>query len=180
MKKIALILALSLFGTFAQAETPEIQTTDSAVSSNNEVSMNSRAWVCGLTFKGRSMGLKVIVGHFKTVAYGTLMCKGVLGSHFSQDVMITIGHHWFSPTVGVGYFKLAGLSSEISLFNSSPDVIFGKYKVAQVDAAVIGGVGSFTAVKVGLPQLAFNVSLKLLFGLGVQVGIDKLTIEPLN
>lgn len=174
MKKIALILALSLFGIFAQAEVPDTQSV------GNDVSINSRAWVCGLSFTGTSMGVKVILGHFKTVAYGTLKCKGVLGTHYSQDVMVTIGHHWLSPTVGIGYFKLAGLTSEISLFNSSPEVILGNYGVATVDAAVIGGVGTFTAVKVGLPQLAFNVSLKLLFGLGVQVGIDKLSIEPVN
>lgn len=181
MKKLVFMLTLSLFGMFAQAETAEVKTVNNEISAaGNDVSINGRLWACGLAFKGTSKGLKVIVGHFTTTAYGTLHCKGVLGRHYSQDVMVTIGHHWFSPSVGVGYFKLAGVASEISLFNSSPEAILGNYHVGQADAAIIGGVGTFTAVKVGLPQLAFNVSLKLLFGLGVQVGIDKLTIESLN
>lgn len=179
MKRLAVILALSLCGIFAQAETPEIQPSSNEVIAN-DVSVAGRAWACGLAFRGTSRGFKVILGKFSTVAYGVLHCKGLNGTDYRQDVMITIGHHWLSPTVGIGYFKLAGHASEISLFNLSPESILGNYKVAQVDAAVIGGVGTFTAVKLGLPQLAFNVSLKLLFGLGVQVGIDKLSIVPLN
>ncbi|MEK2646332.1 hypothetical protein [Bdellovibrio sp. BCCA] len=173
MKKLAVILALSLAGVFAHAESADSQV-------QGDVSINGRAWACGLAFKGTSKGLKVIVGHFSTVAYGTLTCKGLLNKHYSQNVKITIGHHWLGPTVGAGYFKLAGVSSEISLFNSSPSVILGKYKVAQGEAAIIGGVGAFTAVKVGLPQLAFNISLQLLKGVGVQVGIDKLRIEAVD
>lgn len=174
MKKIAVILALSLAGVFAHAETSEMQPQ------SGDASINARVWACGLAFKGTSKGIKLIVGHFKTVAYGTLKCKGVPGQYYNRDVMITIGHHWIGPTVGVGYFKLAGVSSEISLLNASPDSILGKYKVAQGEAAIIGGVGAFTAVKVGLPQLAFNISLQLLKGIGVQVGIDKLRIDAIN
>ena len=39
------------------------------------------------------------------------------------------------------------------------------------EAAIIGGVGAFTAV---------NISLQLLHGVGVQVGIDKLTISAVD
>jgi len=173
MKKLAVILALSLTGLWAHADNQEIQP-------QGDVSTNAVGWVCGLAFKGTSKGVKVIVGHFKTVAYGTITCKGVPGKHYSRDVKITIGHHWIGPTAGIGYFKLAGVSSEISLLNCSPEDLLGKYKVAQGEAAIIGGVGAFTAVKVGLPQLAFNVSVQLLKGIGVQVGIDKLTISALD
>ncbi|KHD87582.1 MAG: hypothetical protein OM95_13385 [Bdellovibrio sp. ArHS] len=173
MKKLVMILALSCAGMFANAETTALQPA------GGESHIAGGAWVCGLAFKGTSKGIKVIVGHFKTVAYGTLSCKGV-GQKYHQDVKIEIGHHWIGATAGIGYFKLAGVSSEISLFNSSPEVLLGKYAVAQGEAAIIGGVGAFTAVKVGLPQLAFNVSVQLLKGLGVQVGIDKLTISAID
>lgn len=174
MRKLILVLAVSLVGAFAQANT-DVQPLDSDASI-----MGNRLWACGMTFKGTSKGVKLIVGHFSTVAYGTLKCKSIKGTYYSQDVKLTIGHHWIGATAGVGYFKLAGASSEISLFNSSPDVILGKYLVAQGEAAIIGGVGAFTAVKAGLPQLAFNISLQLLHGLGVQVGIDKLYISAVN
>lgn len=174
MKKLILFLAIGLTGAFAQANTEMPSAGDEMNVSGN------RLWGCGLTFKGTSKGVKLIVGHFKTVAYGTLKCKSIKGTHYSRDVSITIGHHWIGATAGVGYFKLVGASSEISLFNSSPEVILGKYLVAQGEAAIVGGVGAFTAVKVGLPQLAFNISLQLLHGLGVQVGIDKLTIAAID
>ncbi len=173
MKKLALLLAFTCFGTFANAEVNDLQ------SSNVELSPNAVGWVCGFAFKGTSKGIKVIVKHFKTEAYGVLKCKGVPGQSFTRDVKITIGHHWIGATAGIGYFKLAGVSSEVSLLNCSPDKIFGKYVVAQGEGAIIGGVGAFTAVKVGLPQLAFNISIQLLKGLGVQVGVDKLTITAL-
>lgn len=174
MKKLILVLALGLTGAFAQASTDAVSMGDEASISGN------RLWACGLAFKGTSKGLKVIVGHFSTVAYGTLKCKSIKGTHYSRDVRVSIGHHWIGPTAGIGYFKLAGVSSEISLFNSSPEVILGKYLVVQGEAAIIGGVGAFTAAKVGLPQLAVNISLQLLHGLGVQVGIDKLTISAID
>lgn len=186
MKKVAMILALSIFGAFAQAETieypavPELQTTSEVQADGNDVSANALAWVCALHFKGTARGVKVIVGRFKTVAYGTLACTSVLGRHFRRDVMITMGHHWFSPTVGIGWFKYVGAAPEISLFNCSPERLFGKYKVAEADAAIIAGAGSFTAVKLGLPQIAVAVSLKLMAGFGVHVGIDKMMITPLN
>ncbi|MGZ3774092.1 MAG: hypothetical protein ACXVCY_08945 [Pseudobdellovibrionaceae bacterium] len=174
MKKIALVLALSFFSLFANAENADNQMI------GNNVHADSLLWVCHLGFKGTAMGFKVIFGRFETNAYGTLKCKGIGGGYYTQDVKISMGHKWFGPTVGLGYYKLAGLAKEISLFNLSPESILGHYKVAQADAVVIGGVGSFTAVKLGLPQLAFNVSLKLLFGFGADVGIDKLCIEPVN
>lgn len=174
MKKIVMFLVISLVGMFAHAEMQDFEPL------SDEVNMSSRLWGCGLAFKGSSKGVKVIVGHFSTVAWGVLKCHGINGKHYSRNVKITIGHHWVGPTVGVGYFKLAGASSEISLFNSSPNVILGRYKVVQADAAIIGGAGAFTAVKVGLPQLAVNISLKLLKGIGVHVGIDKMKIEAVN
>ncbi|WII73300.1 hypothetical protein QJS83_05380 [Bdellovibrio sp. 22V] len=172
MKKLAMILAFSLMGAFAHAETTELDTYG-----NDAHAMG--AWVCGMTFKGTAKGLKVIIGHFKTVAYGTLVCKGV-GKKYYQDVKLTIGHHWIGPSAGIGYFKMAGAASEISLLNKSPEVILGKYKIATADASIIAGVGTFTGVKVGLPQLAVNFSVKLLKGLGLNVGIDKLTITAVS
>lgn len=174
MKKFILLLVLGLSGMSAHANIDEYSSGDETHI------LGERLWACGMTFKGTSKGLKFIVGHFTTVAYGTLRCKGIKGTSFVQKVRVSIGHHWIGPTVGIGYFKMLGTSSELSLFNSSPHVILGNYLVAQGEAAIIGGVGMFRAVKVGHPQLAANFSTQLLGGLGVEVGIDKLTISAID
>ncbi len=166
LKRVAFIMAMSLVGFYAQAQEPMGDVDATA----------GKVWACGLKFSGTSHGLKVIVGHFKTVGHGTLSCKSVFGESYSRHVNVTIGHHWIGPTAGIGYFKLRGVSSEISLLNHSPNAILGNYLVAQGEAAIVGGVGAFTAVKVGMPQLAVNISLQLLKGFGVQVGIDRLSI----
>ncbi|MFS4458710.1 hypothetical protein [Bdellovibrio sp. HCB2-146] len=173
MKKLALILAMSLMGAFAHANT-DVQTLEGDMNAES-----IGAWTCGVKFTGTSKGFKIIIGSFKTVAYGTLKCVG-LKRTYTQKVKVEIGHHWIGPTAGIGYFKLAGKALEISLLNADPSVILGKYLVAQGEAAIIGGVGAFTAVKVGLPQLALNVSLQLLKGFGVQVGIDKMRISAIH
>jgi len=173
MKKLLLVLAFGFTGAFAHAN-DELTPMDNG----DEVSAKS-AWVCGLHFKGTSKGIQLIVGKFNTVAYGTLHCKG-FGETYTQDVKVTMGGKCFGLVAGIGYFKLKGISSEISLFNSDPSVILGKYKSVNGEAAIIGGVGTFAAVKVGLPQLAFNLSLQLTKGFGAKVGIEKLYITAVE
>lgn len=174
MKKLVLVLAVTLAGAFAKANTTEVE------SMNGDMNAQSiGAWACAMKFTGTSKGFKIIIGSFKTVAYGTLSCKGIHKT-YSRKIKLEIGHHWIGPTAGIGWFKLAGKSAKISLLNADPSVLLGKYLVAQGEAAIIGGVGAFTAVKVGLPQLAVDISLQLLKGIGVQVGIDKLRITAIS
>lgn len=168
MKKILVVLALSLVGAFAHADNGDEMTAQGKLS-----------WTCGLTFTGSSMGVKVILGHFTTHATGKLRCIDLEGNHFSRDVKVHMGSHFIGPVVGIGYFKFAGVSSEISLFNCSPEVLFGSYVVAHGQGAVIGGAGTFAAVRVKPPELAVNVALKLLKGFGAQVGVEHFTIEPM-
>ena len=176
MKKLALILAVSLTGLFAHANTTDVVDVQPM---GGEMNAESLAWVCGMKFTGTSKGFKVIIGQFKTVAYGTLKCTSLKKS-YTQRVKVEIGHHWIGPTAGIGWFKLAGKAATISLFNCNPDKLLGNYLVAQSEAAIIGGVGAFTAVKVGFPQLAVDISLQLLKGFGVQVGIDKMRISAVS
>ncbi|MDG0816306.1 hypothetical protein [Bdellovibrio svalbardensis] len=166
MKRILVVLVLTMTGVFAQAN--DDMTTQGKLS-----------WTCGLAFKGSSMGVKVIVGKFTTESVGTLKCIDLEGNHFQRDVKVTMDSHFIGPVVGLGYFKFAGLSSEISLFNCSPEVLFGNYLVAQGQGAIIGGAGTFAAVRVKPPEIAVNIALKLVKGLGVQVGIERMKISPL-
>jgi hypothetical protein len=174
MKKLLLVLAVSMTGMFAHAEDMNMD-----MDANGDVVHAESAWVCGLKFKGTSKGVQVIVGKFSTVAYGTLSCKGI-GGTYTRDVMVTMGGKCIGLTAGIGYFKIKGISSEISLFNADPNMLLGKYKTVNGEAAVIVGAGAFTAIKVGLPQLAFAVSVQLVGGFGAKVGIEKMMITEMN
>lgn len=171
MKKLLVILAVGLTGVFAHAQEPVMSTMD------NDIHAQGRLWVCGMQFKGTAKGFKIIAGHFKSVADGVLSCTSVHGKKWTKNIRVTFGAHCLSPTVGIGYMKYYGLGGEISLFNSDPEVILGKYLAVNADAAVILGAGAFRAVKVGMPQLAVNMSVKLEKGIGVNVGIDHLYIS---
>ncbi|WP_413576773.1 hypothetical protein ACLVWU_01860 [Bdellovibrio sp. HCB290] len=172
MKKLLVIMAVGLAGVWANAETTDVSTM------NGDMSMQGgRTWVCGLHFKGVSKGIKIIAGKFKTTAYGTMKCTSFNGTKWSRPVKITMGAKCIGPQVGLGWLKFHGVGGEISLFNSDPDVMLGKYLAVNGDAAVIIGAGSFRAVKVGWPQLAMNMSIKLDKGLGVTVGLDHLYIS---
>ncbi|WP_413559673.1 hypothetical protein [Bdellovibrio sp. HCB209] len=172
MKKLLVVLAVGLAGVVAKAETADMSMM------NDDISMQTkRIWTCGMHFKGVSKGVKIIAGKFKTTAYGTIKCVNTHGTKWSRPVKITMGAHCIGPQVGLGWLKFHGVAGEISLFNSDPDVILGKYLATNGDAAVIIGAGSFQAVKVGWPQLALNMSMKLNGGFGVTVGLDHLYIS---
>lgn len=172
MKCLMIMLALTLSGMWAHAESMDQMDTDVNV-------QGKLSWTCGLTFTGTSEGVKVILGHFTTEAVGRLKCIDLEGHHFSKDVRVSMGSHWIGPVVGIGHFKFAGVSSEISLFNCSPNVLFGKYLVGHGQGAIIGGAGTFAAVRVKPPEVAMNISLKLLHGFGAQVGIESMTLSEL-
>ncbi|QDK44011.1 hypothetical protein DOM22_01955 [Bdellovibrio sp. ZAP7] len=172
MKKLLVVLAVGLAGMVAKAETADMSMM------TDDVSMQGgRTWVCGMHFKGVSKGFKIIAGKFKTTAYGMLKCTSFNGTKWSRPVKITMGAHCIGPQVGLGWLKFHGIGGELSLFNADPDVILGKYLAVNGDAAVIIGAGSFRAVKVGWPQLAMNMSIKLDAGLGATVGLDHLYIS---
>ena len=162
MKKFLMIATLSLLAFSAQA---------------NE---GRAAWICGLNFHGESRGVQLLLGSFKTVATGELNCADGVGGVYKSPVRISMQSRFLAPTVGVGMFKMAGLATEISLLNSHPSVLFGNYLVAQGEVALVGGVGAFTAVRVSPPQIALNVSVQLLSGFGLEAGIQRMKIEPLN
>lgn len=168
MKHIFVILALGLSSIFAHAE----EAGDLKIQGH-------LSWTCGLAFTGSSGGIKIILGRFNTQATGKLACVDLEGNHFSQNVMITMGSYFIGPVVGIGYFKFAGVGSEISLFNCNPDVLYGQYLVTHGQGAFGVGGGAFTAVRVHPPEIAVNVSIKLEYGIGFQGGVESMTLEPI-
>ncbi len=162
MKKFIVAAALSLIGFAAQAGEAR------------------PAWVCALGFEGEANGVQILVGHFSTVAYGQLACTDLMGGEYRQDVKITIGTEPIALNLAIGSFEFAGAAAEISLFNNHPTDLLGNYVVVQGRAAFALGAGAFTAVRVGLPNIAVNVSVEVMRGLGLQVGINQMRIEALN
>ena len=171
MKKgFIVVLFMSLFGAsssfaeFVPPSTPE----------------GSLAWGCYLKFAGVSQGLQVILGHFETEAAGVLTCKSVDGETIQKNIKLVIASKLIGLTVGAGYFELQGISSEFSLLNKDADKIFGDYQVTHYEAALGRGLGYFSAVKLGLPQLAYNVSVQYLSGAGLKAGIEKMVISEVK
>ncbi len=169
MKKIVLILVLSLLG--AVAHSSETGVVDAKA---------GRVWACVMSFKGTSKGVQLIVGKFTTRAFGKLKCASVFGEEYSKRIRVDIASYKVGPTVGIGYFKIHGLSSEISLFNEHPEMILGNYATTHYEVAVGAGAGYFTAYKLGLPQFAYNVSVQLIGGIGAKVGMERMRISAVD
>lgn len=157
MKKVLLMIGLVLGVSQAQA-------------------FQAPAWACSLNFTGTAKGLKVIVGDYKFSGKGNLLCVSPTGQTADYPVTVTMKAAPLSPQISFGYMQLTGQAVEFSLLNLNPEDILGTYYVAQGQAAIAGGVGVITAVKVGIPDLALQVSLQFARGLGVNLGLNKMTI----
>jgi hypothetical protein len=158
MKKMILAIAMVLGASSAHAIT-------------------SPTWACSLNFNGTAKGLKILVGEYKFAGKGNLLCATPTGQVADYPVNVTMNAAPLSPQVSFGYMKLSGQAVEFSLLNLQPEDVLGTYYVAQGQAAVAGGVGVITAAKVGMPQLAIQVSLQFARGLGVNLGLNKMHIE---
>ena len=166
MKMLFATLALA-----ASAMSPQL-----ASAQENELGLG---WACALRFSGVSQGAQLIIGKFKTEAVGTMSCGNAQGERQERAVRVVMKTKWIAPSIGAGYFEFTGASAQISLLNSNPEVLFGDYIIAQGQIAVIGGVSAMTAIKVGSPQLAVQLSIQANHGIGAQLGFNRMTIEPL-
>lgn len=135
------------------------------------------AWACSMNFKGTAKGVKLLVGSYKFSGKGNLFCVSPTGQTADYPVTVTMNAAPLSPQISLGYMQLSGQAVEFSLLNLNPEDILGTYYIAQGQAAVAGGVGVITAAKVGLPELAIQISLQFARGLGVNLGLNKMHIE---
>ncbi|WP_413289619.1 hypothetical protein [Bdellovibrio sp. HCB337] len=157
MKKA--ILAIALFLGVSQAQ-----------------AFQAPAWACSLAFKGEASGVKIILGDYQFNGKGELACISPTGQKAQYPVTVTMAAKPLSAQIALGKMELRGQAVEFSLANLNPEDILGTYYVAQGQAAVLGGVGVITATKVGLPQLALQVSLQFARGLGFNLGLNKMVI----
>lgn len=135
------------------------------------------AWVCGLEFQGEAQGFKILIGEYKFKGTGDLRCVSANGVEAVYPVVVKMKALPLSPQISLGWMELYGLSTQISLFNTAPEALLGKYIIAQAQGAFIGGIGAITAVHVDEPGLALQVSLQLVHGLGINLGLNELEIK---
>lgn len=136
-------------------------------------------WACSMGFQGRGGGVQLLVGSFKSVAYGEIRCTDLIGGEYIQPVKITIGAEPVALNVGIGVFDFVGGAAQINLMNLQPNDLLGNYVVVQGRAAFALGAGVFTAVHSKFPSLALNISVELLSGLGIQAGVNWMRIEAI-
>lgn len=136
-------------------------------------------WTCAMSFSGQAQGAQFFIGYFKTEAVGVMSCGDIHGNRQERNIRVRMQSKILAPSIGIGYFEFSGLSAQVSLLNANPDVLFGDYLVAQGQAAIIGGASVMTALKVGAPQLSLQISLQANHGLGAQLGVQRMSIQPL-
>lgn len=134
------------------------------------------AWVCHLGFKGEAHGFKVLVGNYHYHGKGDLNCVSLSGKKVHYPINIFMKAKPLSPQVAFGHMELYGQAAEISLFDTTPESIFGSYLVAQGQAAVLGGVGIISATRIEFPAIALQVSLQFAKGFGVNLGLNRMVI----
>jgi hypothetical protein len=169
MKKILfLTLALSLgFAGFANTEAQAAR-------------RSAPLWVCQLGFTGNATGFKIILGYYSFNGTGRVNCVSAIGDTVSYPVSLRMKAAPLSPSIALGKYELYGQSAKISLFNTNPDDLLGRYMIAQTHATILGGVGAITAIKVGNPQLALAVSLQFSRGFGVDLALNQLIISRIE
>jgi hypothetical protein len=168
MKRLLALAAIALVGF-----------TSGAAQAHDQVEDSQTVWACGLDFEGTAEGFQIIVGSFTSRATGELHCQDNEGNTYNRKVRVNMQTEPLGPVVGFGSFRFAGGAANITLIGSSPRALFGEYIVASGRAAVIGGVGAFTALKVDSPELALEISLQVLEGFGVEAGFTKMTLQRL-
>jgi hypothetical protein len=163
MKKISALFALAamVFGTqFAQAD------------------VKAPLWNCAVSFNVEGGGLKVIVGSFALEGQGKISCMDVAGNTEEIPVYVTVGGRPLSLGIGAGHLQLVGLATGIGLAGQPSDLL-GTYVVAGVRGAIFLGGGADVALHATHRSITVNASIQAVSGLGLNAGIDRLTIERL-
>lgn len=137
----------------------------------------SPLWTCGMEFDAEGKGLQLIVGKYEVKGQGNLSCISLAGEEVEVPIKVSIDSTPVALRVAFGALTAKGVSAEIALFANNPEDLLGNYLVARAEAAVIGGVGAFVATHADFPALVLNVGLEFTQGFGVNLGIEKMTIE---
>lgn len=136
-------------------------------------------YTCALSFEAKGGGLQIVVGSFKLKGEGAIHCVDVEGNTEEIPVKVTMGGPLVAPNIGFGVFNVRGLATGIGL-STGPEALLGKYYMVGGRVAWIVGAGANLAVHGGAEALTLNLALSLESGAGLQVGVNRLKIEPLQ
>ncbi len=133
---------------------------------------------CTLAFTAQGGGLQIVVGYFKLEGIGDIHCVSLNGDVESRAVRVTIGGHPIAARVGIGLFRVYGLTESFGL-DGSIDGIYGNYTQLGTMASAGLGVAGAIAIENPLNGLNMNLNLSGVIGLGAEHGLSTFTIEPL-
>lgn len=168
MKNVNMVLAAMafLFGTqWAQAKTYETQVT-------------APVWECALTFNVQGGGLKFLVGHFQLEGQGLISCMDVLGNTEQIPVYVTVGGKPLSLSAGIGRMQMVGMASGVGIAGQ-PEDLLGDYTIVGVRGSLLVGAGADLALRASHRAITLNMAVQLVSGLGINAGLDNITIERL-
>lgn len=163
MKKISVIIALLSFMGFTQIAQAQV---------------TAPVWNCTLNFDVQGGGLKFIVGHFKLQGYGQINCMDIQGNMDMIPVHVTLGGTPVSLSAGIGTLRLSGIAAGIGVAGQ-PDDLLGSYIIAGIRGSIFAGAGADLALHAQYGSVTFNASVQALSGLGFNMGVDYLLIEPI-
>ncbi len=134
-------------------------------------------WSCDLNFTAKGGGAQILFGDYELQGLGDLKCKNGFGEQANLPIKIKMGTAPIDLRVGFGYMKILGTSFNIPLFSYNPLELIGEYALVQANAAVGLGAGVFVGKSLKLIDFSIPVSIKLLSGFGVDVGLSNMIID---
>lgn len=135
-------------------------------------------YTCSLAFDVAGGGLKVFIGSYTLRGEGTVTCVDIAGNAEVIPVRVMVGAQPVSLSAGIGVMRMVGLASGIGLAGSPYDLM-GNYLVGGVHGSLVVGGGAQVALHAADRALTLNAAIQAVSGLGANVGLDYLTIEPL-
>lgn len=162
MKKLSAIIALLSVMAFTQMAQAEVQ---------------APVWNCTLNFDVQGGGIKFLVGHFKLQGPGQINCMDIRGNVENIPVHVTLGGTPISLSAGIGKLRLSGIAAGIGLAGV-PEDLLGSYVIAGIRGSIFAGAGADLALHADYGSVTFNASVQAVSGLGLNMGIDYLLIDP--
>lgn len=147
------------------------------VSNSAFATVQEPIWGCNLAFSAKGGGIKFLVGKYELKGKGQITCMDVAGNTEIIPVNVKLGGNMFSPSVGIGYMKIAGIATGVG-YVATPSDLLGTYLVGGAQAALILGVGADVALYGQTNRaVTLNGSVQMTHGLGLSFGFDTLTVS---
>jgi hypothetical protein len=155
------ILALTFGAHFAQAD------------------VQAPVWNCSVAFDVHGGGLKLLIGSFVLAGNGQVTCVDVAGNIEQFPVRVTMGGTPISLSAGIGGMRLVGLATGVGIAGQPTDIL-GEYLVGGIRGSFVIGAGADVALHATRRAVTLNAAIQAVSGFGANVGLDFLTIDPIE